>query len=465
MSYRPALSVDRIIALIIACLATAIWLFKPLAASGITTPNTDSVFAVMVFTMGMWVCGALPEYLTTLIFFSVMMLCKLAPPAVVFAGFSSSAFWLVFAGLVLGLSVKESGLGKRIAVHLGALCGESYISIVIAMAGFGLVLAFLMPSAVGRVVLMIPILTAFGESRGYKAGSRGAGGILMAGAAGTMLPAFTILPSNVANMVLSGTMEALYGTVPTYGQYMLIHFPVLGLLKLFLVVIVAVLLFREKPSAPPAKQEALAPISSAERNLMLLLVASLILWMTDAVHGIAPAWVGLAAAVVCLVPKAGLLKEGAFSRLGFASLFYVAGVIGLGAVVRDYNLGVLGAHGVLDIFPLTPGADAWNYAVLTGTSTLTGMLTTTVGVPAVMTPMGPELANASGLALMTVLMTQTIGFSTIFLPYQTPAIVVAAQMSNLPSRAVNSYFVSLFVTTIIFILPLNYFWWKLLGLL
>jgi len=133
--------------------------------------------------------------------------------------------------------------------------------------------------------------------------------------------------------------------------------------------------------------------------------------------------------------------------------------------VRDYNLGVLGAHGVLDIFPLTPGADAWNYAVLTGTSTLTGMLTTTVGVPAVMTPMGPELANASGLALMTVLMTQTIGFSTIFLPYQTPAIVVAAQMSNLPSRAVNSYFVSLFVTTIIFILPLNYFWWKLLGLL
>ncbi|UZP66068.1 anion permease [Desulfovibrio mangrovi] len=465
MSERLHLPTDRIIAIIITIAATAIWLLKPVAASGIATPNADSILSVMVFTMGMWVCGVLPEYLTTLIFFSIMMLGGLAPAAVVFAGFSSSAFWLVFAGLVLGLSVRESGLGKRLAVHLGALCGSSYLTILAAMAAFGLVLSFLMPSAVGRVVLMIPILNAFAESRGYKAGSKGAGGILMAGAAGTMLPAFTILPSNVANMVLSGTMEALYGTVPTYGQYMLIHFPVLGLVKMGLIIAVAALLFREKPSGPPAQQETLPPVSPAERRLMLLLISALLLWMTDAVHGIAPAWVGLAAAVLCLVPKAGMLKEGAFSRLGFASLFYVAGVIGLGAVVREYQLGVLGAQAVLDVFPLTPGADAWNYAVLAGTSTLTCMLTTTVGVPAVMTPMGPELAAASGLTLMTVLMTQTIGFSSIFLPYQAPAIVVAAQMSNLPTRAVNSYFVTLFLLTILLIVPANYFWWKLLGML
>lgn len=463
MQHRSPLPLDRVIAACVVLAAGAICLLHPLAATGTTIPNADNILGVIVFTVGMWVCGVLPEYITTLIFFCVMMLGKLAPASVVFAGFSSSAFWLVFAGLVLGLSVRESGLGKRIASHLGSLCNGSYITTVAAMVGFGLVLSFLMPSAMGRVVLMMPILSAFVESKGYTSGSRGAAGILMAGAAGTLLPAFTILPSNVANMVLSGTMEALYDTVPTYGQYMLLHFPVLGALKMILIILVATLLFRETPDNPPEAAEQLPPVTATERKLMLLLCVSLLLWMTDAIHGISPAWVGLTAAIICLVPRAGLLREGAFARLGFAPLFYVAGVIGMGAVVREYQLGVLGAHAVLKAFPLTPGAGGWNYSVLAGTSTLAGMLATSAGVPAVITPMGPELAAASGLPLMTVMMTQVIGFSTVFLPYQTPAIVVASQMSNVSTRTVNAYFITLFTLTVIMLMPLNYAWWVLLG--
>lgn len=456
---------DRIAAFCVCLAAAAIWLLQPIAATGNHAGDVNSILAVVVFTVGMWVCGIMPEYLTTLVFFCVMMLGRLAPPETVFAGFSSSAFWLVFAGLVLGLAVRQSGLGKRIARWLGTLCNGSYLTTVAAMVGFGLVLSFLMPSAMGRVVLMMPILTAFAESKGYVPGSRGAAGILMAGAAGTLLPAFTILPSNVANMVLSGTMEALYGEVPTYGQYMLLHFPVLGALKMVLITVVAALLFHEKPAMEATRETPLPPVSPTERRLMLILGASLLMWMTDAIHGISPAWVGLSAAVICLIPRAGLLEEGSFARLGFAPMFYVAGVIGLGAVVREYELGVMGAHAMLHAFPLTPDAGAWNYAVLSGTSTLAGILATSAGVPAVITPMGPELSAASALPLMTVMMTQVIGFSTVFLPYQTPAIVVAAQMSGVTVRTVNTYFLTLFALTVLLLMPLNFLWWRLLGVL
>ncbi len=464
---RNTLSFPHAVALVISALAGLIALTRPLAAHfpDQALPHADATLAVLIFTVGMWVCSVFPEALTTLIFFCIMMLGKLAPASTVFAGFTSSAFWLVFAGLILGLAVRESGLGNRIADWLGRLCRGSYFTTVSAMVGFGLVMSFLMPSAMGRVILMMPILSTFAEKKGYLPGSRGGSGILLAGAASTLLPAFTILPSNVGNMVLVGTMEALYGTVPTYGQYMLMNFPIMGLLKLVAITLLATALFREAPGQIPEERASLPPISRAERRLMLLLCAALLMWMTDAFHGISPAWVGLTAAVICLLPGTHLLAEGAFSRIGFAPLFYVAGVIGVSATVQAYDFGSLGAGAVLNTFPLTPGDTAWNYSVLSGVGIFANLLATSAGVPAVMSPMAGKLADASGLPLMTVLMTQVIGFSTVLLPYETPAIVVAAHISNVPTRTVNTYYAILFIVTVLLLLPLNYLWWGLIGAL
>jgi hypothetical protein len=43
------------------------------------------------------------------------MLAHIAPADVVFSGFHSTAFWLVFGGLVIGLGVKRTGLAERLA--------------------------------------------------------------------------------------------------------------------------------------------------------------------------------------------------------------------------------------------------------------------------------------------------------------------------------------------------------------
>ena len=61
----------------------------------------------------------------------------------------------------------------------------------------------------------------------------------------------------------------------------------------------------------------------------------------------APAWVSLAAGLAMLVPWAGLVPPRAFNeRINYASLFYVAGVMGVGAVMAHTGLGrALGATG------------------------------------------------------------------------------------------------------------------------
>src|SRR5690242_1477055 len=55
-------------------------------ATGHDTPLTRAA-AVVVLTMGLLATGALPEYLTSLLFFLLAMLLAIAPAEVVFSGF------------------------------------------------------------------------------------------------------------------------------------------------------------------------------------------------------------------------------------------------------------------------------------------------------------------------------------------------------------------------------------------
>jgi hypothetical protein len=53
-------------------------------------------------TIVLWATRLLPEYLTSLLFLSTVMIFDAAPVNVVFSGFQSEAFWLLLSGFVLG---------------------------------------------------------------------------------------------------------------------------------------------------------------------------------------------------------------------------------------------------------------------------------------------------------------------------------------------------------------------------
>ncbi|EAQ6956293.1 citrate transporter, partial [Salmonella enterica] len=63
-------------------------------------------FIIVGVTILLWATSLLPEFMTALLFFAVAMIAKIAPPEVIFGGFASSAFWLVFSGFVLGIAIR-----------------------------------------------------------------------------------------------------------------------------------------------------------------------------------------------------------------------------------------------------------------------------------------------------------------------------------------------------------------------
>ena len=96
-------------------------------------------------------------------------------------------------------------------------------------------------------------------------------------------------------------------------------------------------------------------------------------------------------------------------------------------------------------------------------SVVTGLFTTMPGLPAVLTPLAPDLAAQTGFDQRAVLMTQVIGFSTVLFPYQVAPLVVAMQLSGERLGHILRLTLPLAGVTALVLLPLDYLWWRLLG--
>ncbi|SDG72532.1 SLC13 family permease [Roseospirillum parvum] len=430
-----------------------------------------------VFALSFWASGLLPEPVTALAFFLLAVLSGVAPPEVIFSGFHSKAVWLVFGGLVIGVAVRKSGLAERLARALTRRLSGSYLSIISAIVAGGFLLAFLMPSSMGRVVLMMPIMLALADALGYPERSRGRAGIVLATGMVAFGPPTAILPAVVPNLVMAGAAESALGVHLAYLEFLGWHLPTTGILKALLLIGAVWLLFRQPPTAPasrPTADSAPPPMSATEKRLAGLLAVTLALWCTDTLHGLSPAWVALGAALVCLLPPLGrwwpeslVGLDDMASKVNYPSLIYLAGMLGMGAVIAASGLGGFLAQRMMELTPFadggTPADTLWNLGWVAGLTTVAGMAATTPGVPALMTPFAATLAEGTGLSQMSVLMALVTGYATTILPYQVPPLVVAMQMGRVGLASGARLCLLLAGATLLLVWPLTALWWVLGG--
>ena len=426
-------------------------------------PDVFRAAGLLVFCAGFWATQAMPEHVTGLLFLLLVVLTAVAPPATVFSGFMSGTLWLVLGGLIVAEAVRHTGLGERLA---GALLGRhesSYPGSIIALVVVGTLLAFVMPATIGRVLLLVPMAAAIANRQGHGPGSAGYNGLCLAAIFGTYQGGATILPANAPNLVLAGAAETVHQVHLNYGEYFLVQFPVMGVMKLVLVVWLALKLFPAVPVATAAARER-KPMTAPEWRLALVLVVSLLLWATDFLHGIRAGWIGLGAGLACMLPRVGVVPPSAFNeRIRFGPYFYIGAVLGLGAVLNESGLSVALGEAALAHLSLQPGADAWNFTVLTFGASLVGLLTTNPTMPGVLTPLAGPIMEATGWPLMAVLMLCAVGFSQVLLPYQIPPMVVGLQAAAIGLRASARYTLALSAASFVLLTPLNYLWWRVIG--
>ena len=414
-------------------------------------------------TIVLWATSLLPEFITALLFFAAAMTAKIAPPDVIFGGFASSAFWLVFSGFVLGIAIRKTGLADRAARALSSRLTDSWLLMVGSVVLLSYALAFVMPSNMGRIALLMPIVAAMAKRAGIEDGTRAWYGLALAVGFGTFQLSATILPANVPNLVMSGAAEGAYGIHLNYVPYLLLHTPVLGWLKGAALIGLICWLFPGKPH-PPRELEPLPPMSGDEKRLAWLLAVVLSLWVSESLHGIGPAWTGLVAAVVTLLPRIGFINGEEFaSGVNIRTCIYVAGILGLAITVTQTGIGAVVGNALLHFMPLREDAPFTSFLALTGITSVLNFIMTANGVPALYTTFAQSFSDATGFPLLSVIMIQVLGYSTPLLPYQASPIVVAMALGKVPARAGMLLCLALAAVSYLLLLPLDYAWYQVLG--
>ena len=94
-------------------------------------------------------------------------------------------------------------------------------------------------------------------------------------------------------------------------------------------------------------------MSGDEKRLAWMLAVVLLLWVSESWHGIGPAWTGLAAAVITLLPRVGFINGDEFSTgVNIRTCLYVAGILGLAITVTQTGIGSAVGEALLQVMPL-----------------------------------------------------------------------------------------------------------------
>ena len=376
----------------------------------------------------------------------------------------SATLWLVLAGLIIGSTVQSTGLAARAAHWIIHRFGGSYPRIVTGCVLIGAALIFFLPSAIGRVMILIPIVATLADRMGFLHNSKGRAGLILATALGTLLPSYAVLPSTIPNLAMVGSAEKLYGITFSYGEYFWINFPVLAVLVIAGLPVMITRLLPARSDFKPVDME--GTWSREEISLLIILIVALALWMTDFAHGISPAWIALAVAAACHIPGLGPGRETPLLQgVNFGLWFFIAALIGLGGIISHSGLGQAVGQELVAFAELSSGGKFHNYAAVTLIGSVMTALTTTLGAPSVMTPLAETLAQATGWPIETILMLQVPSWMFIPMPYQLPALVPVIALGGICMRHCTRILLAQTLFGFVVAIPLQFVWLSILGYL
>jgi hypothetical protein len=186
--------------------------------------------------------------------------------------------------------------------------------------------------------------------------------------------------------------------------------------------------------------------------------------MTDSLHGISPAWVAMGAALLCITPRLGMLSSKVLTNdVNYGPWLFIAGVIGMGAIVKDTGLGTAFGKLLLANVPLTADSGLIAFYQIFVIGGAISLVATAPIVAPIMTTFADAIAQAVNWPLRSVLLAEVPSFMVFALPHQAPPVAIAMAIGGVPMRAGVRVLAVYFVIALIVILPLQYLWGRLLG--
>jgi len=313
--------------------------------------NAMVYMGVLAATVILLIAQSFPDYVIVLAGIGVLALVGTFSPEgtpftfnALFAPFSQSTYWLILFAFALNAALNATGLLKRILPLCYRLFPRNYFGRVLFLTVTSTIVCPLIPSTNAKASLLTPAAETTSRNFGFEKNSRGAAGLFAA----------MLIPATVTAQAFfsgSGTVYIALGLMNATEDYTWLSW--LGMTWPWLVLtsvlcVAAILLIYRPEHREPIRDDDLnaqkTPITRPEITAAIILVITLLLWVTQSLHGISYVLVALFSFVAMCVT--GVFKKEYLAKLPWGMLTFIGGLLSIASLmgtlgVKDWLIQVL----------------------------------------------------------------------------------------------------------------------------
>jgi len=433
-------------------------------------PITKHGFAIVGFMVVAWITRAMDYALAGFVGCFLFWALGVVRFPVAFSGFANDTAWFLFGALLLGVIATRSGVARRLAYFIMLHVGITYPRILLGLILTDFLLTFIVPSGIARVVIMASI--ALGLAEAFKSGvgsnvSRGM--FLVLSYTANIFDKMII--AGAGSITARGLIEKV-GGVEVLWSYWFIAFLPCSIITVLAAWLLTLWLYPPEKVALEggydylrAEIAKMGAWSALEKKAALVMAAAIVLWLTDFLHHISPAIIGMGVGLFALLPRVGILDIEDMKRLNYLPVFFVAAAVSMGTVLE--------ATKGLEV--LTNYMFAWMQPYMTNIFTTTivmywtafvyhFLLASEISMLGTSIPLVMEFAKSHDMHPLLLGMIWTFSAGGKLFAYQSGVLIVGYSYGYFAARDLVRMGACLTVVEFLALLVLVPFYWPLIGL-
>lgn len=419
--------------------------------------------AVTVFMVFVWGFELVNDVATGIVLPVLYMALCDVPSKIVYNNWFSDVPNIVIGGFIMCKILQDTGLGKRIGLGCMKLMGGSFTGTI-----WGLMIAIyiinpLVPAVTGKGVIFCAIVISLCESLDFKKQSREATALMMV--------AFLAVTSSKNGFLTGGgdlvigmsLVDGVMGLKTSWMQYAGWNLLPATLYTIMSVGIVVLLLpskvdKQELKKALEARYAELGSMRKEEKVAAILLVITMIVLMTDKLHGLTPGMGLCILACISFLPGVNLMNGTKVKSINFSPIFFIMGCMAIGSAgnylkvtqwMADSAFGYMEGLGLY-------AAGVCSYLIGVAGNFILTPLAATASFSA---PLA-ELATQIGLEPRILYLSFKYGFDNYLFPYEYAVLLLFYGFGYIHFGHMVKILAARMILTIPFLLAIAIPWWQ-----
>ncbi len=314
-----------------------------------------ATISIMVYGLILWAFAPIPIGLTSMVVLGLLILLRPVEIETALSGFASPAVFLIIGGMMMAIGVNHTPLIRRMTYSLLATMGSSSMGIYIGVGIINQIQAFFIPATAVRASLMVPVLDSIIKETNAGKNSNFTKLLYIGTAFGISISGVAVLTAAIGNILTVELLRLYVGTSISYLQWFIYTAPIWILLVFAVLYIIWKVYPPEEESFESLQKEmkkknhAIGKIAVDEIKCIIILIITILIWLTESWHGYHPTFGALFAVIMMALPSVGFVEWRKLLNINFGIVLLIGATLSLG-----YSLIESGAIDLLEVLVSPP---------------------------------------------------------------------------------------------------------------